>query len=675
MKQALADPAIKSLPAARIICPATLRSWLRERGEEGRRQERDGVSMRGRMPKVRKILHPLEILVYWAVRKTVVRGDAQKNHDSYVAELGKINAGKPLNRFLLVDPQSVDGEVGKVPAEYPVPATPYKPISYVSFWRLCRDLRNEKSYGLKTTKGAAYQRYGGGGVSDLPTHLGALCWIDDTPVPKAFFVDGATGIPIGAAVMTLMQEDKTRVVLGWDLSPGAGSTATLLRTVLCANSPKDVPEDLLAIDDNLTWLRLRPDRIGFDNSTAQHGRSAEDVLGDAYIGTRFVEAGMPRSKAHVEGVIGIFLDLLFKHQEDANYDIARMRLYGYDPAEHKVITSIQTGRRLLARAVMTYNLTRSDAHDGRSPALMWKKELGHRRLSVIEDVDRFAREIGRVYFDMEMTPAGIEKFSRRYTAGAQRMKEIIQDFESGRRVPMGDVTPKQSRRTDNDRKKLTFKVKIRVDDEDIGRMQVWNPFAMRNGQRSGEWVTFECTDPATHGMPLWLHERCLELAEREGLEYITAEQQATIRARLFEEIANVDAAAAERERVKLGKAIDNPRVRAVFAQYVEVADEPVEPPAPRPPERFAPAPNESAAPIRKDAEVRTPRVRQKDPAEPERMRRRAPVVTAPPRRGPRKEKSRDVDPRDAGSRRQSADAADQRAPRRARSNRLSWKDM
>lgn len=628
------------------------------------------MSMTGRMRKTRKVNHPLEILKYWSLRATSVRGDVRKNYDRYDAEITKINEGTALNRFLLADPEGISGEVGTVPAEYPRPEKPHTAISYTSFWRLCRELQNKKSYELKTTKRAGYARYGGGGVSDLPTHVGALCWIDDTPVPKVFFVDGETGIPIGDAVMTLMLEDKSRVVPGWDLSPGAGSTATLLRTVLSANSYKDVPEHLLEIDDNLPWLRLRPDRIGFDNTTAQHGRSAEDNLADAYIGTRFTGKEMPRDKSHMERVIGTFLDLVFNHMEDASYDIARMRLYGFDP-EHHVLCSIQTGRRLLALAVMTYNVSGNKALDKRQPALVWKKELGHRTLPVIEDIDRFTREMGRVYDEnVTLTPAGIEKFNRRYTAGAEQMKEIIQDFESARRVPTGDITPKQKRRTRDDRKKLTFSVKIRVDDENIGRMQVWNPHA-RSG---GEWVTFHCTDPAAEGMPLWLHERCLELAQREAMEYCTPRQQAAVRARLFEEIANVDAAAAERERATLAKAIDNPRVRHTFGQYVEVVDEKVERSPARPPEQFEPALNESAAAIRKDAAVRTPRSASKPTAEAARMKKRVPP--APSRRhADRNPKPRDEDSRDAGSPRQSAGPVDQRAQRRARSNSLKWRDV
>lgn len=669
IKEVLADPVITKIDGARRVCPATLRSWLRERGMTGCRKERDGVSMTGRMPRKLRIAHPLEIAMYWAVRQTNVRGDVQKNHDRYSADITKINNGQPLNRFFWIDPEESALSCGR-PAEYPIPRKPYVAISYRRFWRLCRSLRSARAYKSETSGSGEYQRYGGGGVSDLPTHLGALVWMDDTVVPKVFFVDDNTGIPIGQATLTLMLEDKSKVVPGWDLSPGAPSSSTVLQTVLHANLPKDVPQDLLAIDPNLPWLRLKPATIKFDNATGHHGRTVEDVLADAYIGTDWSGSGMPRDKAHMERVIGTFLDLIFKHMPDANYDIERMRRYGYDP-EKNVICSIRTGRRLLARAVMTYNISRHDGLDGRQPALVWKQELKHRKLDKIHDEDAFRASIGDVEFEMEMTNAGIEKFRRRYTPGAREMKRILQQFERARRVSKGDIAPRQPSKTD-DRKRPSYRVKGKYDRGDIGTIRIWNPYS-----EPAQWEIFTCTDPNAHGMPKWLHDRCLELAKAEALEYATPEQQAYVRAKLFEEIASVDANAAERERRILAKAIDDPNVRRIIGQYVEIVDEDAEEFGIPRSEEHPPVGHMSAVGKRKDAAIRTPRAKNPPVAEPARMPRTATAPDAPPkpdqRRVARGHASHDVR-RDAGTHKQSANRPDQRAPKRGRSS-LKWGDQ
>ena len=675
MEDALADPVIAAMPGAWPACPATVRAWLDERGEEGCRKERDGISMTNRMPRIRSIEHPLEIVFHHATRVTSVRGSVRMNHDLYVAELKKINTGKPLTRRMWINPDG-SGVQEERPAEYPVPAKPYEAIPYLRFWRLCRDLKTAKAHGLKRGPQAEYQRYGGGGSGDLPTHLGALCWIDSSEVPKAFFVDDDTGIPIGLATMTLLTEHRSNVVPGWDLCAGGCSSSAIMRTVLCANKPKDVPADLLKIDANLTWLRLRPGVIRFDNATETHGRTIEDNLADAYIGTDFVGSKMPRDKNVKERIMGTFQDLLFKHMADANYDIARMRLYGFKPEEGQVLCSLRTGQRLLARAVMTHNVTRSRGagRDGRQPALVWKQELGQRKLNVIKDVDEFERGIGTVKF-MTMNNSGIEMFNRRYTAGAMGMKRLIQDFERALTLKKGDTAPKPKTNTD-DRKRPKFMVKIRFDEDDLGYIRVWNPHV-----QPARWEVFECTDPNTHGMPKWLHDRCLELAEREAMDYLTPEGQAVVRARLFEEIANVDAQAAERERRTLGKALHDPRIRKVMAGYVEIVDEQVEEFGEPQPEEHSPAAHELATGARKDAHIETPRPKPNPAKEPATMRRVAtPAAGArdpaapPPRHAPRKDHRND-DRRNAGAHTESADRPDQRAPTRARSNRLKWGDV
>lgn len=104
MKDALQDPKISAMEGAWQASPATVRTWLNERGTTGCRKVRDGISMKNRMPKIRKIGHPLEILFYHAARATNVRGSIKMNYEAYVTELAKINAGEELNRDFWIDP-------------------------------------------------------------------------------------------------------------------------------------------------------------------------------------------------------------------------------------------------------------------------------------------------------------------------------------------------------------------------------------------------------------------------------------------------------------------------------------------------------------------------------------------------------------------------------------------
>lgn len=103
MKHAMQDPKISALQGAWPASPATVRTWLNERGTKGCRKEQDGISMTNRMPKLRKIGHPLEILFYHAVRATNVRGSITMNYVNYLAEIAKINAGIALNREFWIE--------------------------------------------------------------------------------------------------------------------------------------------------------------------------------------------------------------------------------------------------------------------------------------------------------------------------------------------------------------------------------------------------------------------------------------------------------------------------------------------------------------------------------------------------------------------------------------------
>lgn len=682
MTHALADPAIAALEGAWAASPATVRTWLNERGTAGCRKARDGISMKNRMPKLRRIAHPLEIVFYHAVRAMNVRGSVKRNYETYVAEIAKINAGQKLDRNFWIDPDG-DAEPCARPAVYAIPPIAYQEINYIKFWRLCHELQSAKAYGRKTTAQGEYQKYGGGGRGDLPSHLGALCWMDATPVPKALFVDDETGIVVGLVTLILLMEHKSRAIVGWDLSLGGPSSSSVLRTVLSANQRKTVPADLLAEDSNLPWMRIKPDVIRFDNPTEHHARTVEDNLGDAYIGTDFVGSKMPRDKNANERVMGTFLDLLFKEEPGANYDIARMRRYGVTVEQEGLkVYSLRTARRLLDRAAFTYNMTRHTALMGRQPALVWKQSLGTRKLNVIKDVDKFEASIGTVKF-LKLRASGIDFLNRHYTAGAVGMKRIYQDFERALRVRTGDTAPKPVKSTD-DRKPHGFDVKIKYSEGDLGFIRVWNPHA-----EPACWEDLECTDPAAHGLAKWFDDACRELAEREAMEYLTPQGQAVVRTRLFSEASKVDSNSAERERQLLGRTLDDPNTRRVMGGYVHVADEIVEQPADVPPEEHTPAGHDLAIGARKDAHIKTPRPRRPKNKEPVAMqpsassqdhgdaqaeRAAAAGATTPPRRRVPRNSTRDDAHRSAAAHTKSAEQPDQRAPKRARSNRLTWKD-
>jgi hypothetical protein len=161
IRRAIAQPEIIALnPTGWVPHPTTVREWMRERGEPGRRKPRDGVSMAGRYLRSIVSRHPVELILYHIMSACLAndQNQIQSFYDCYVADLWKVNNGKPLDRPMLIEGEDGAWSVGDEAAEYPRPSTPYKAVHYTTFWRRVRDMRTPKLFGLATTEICAPRR-------------------------------------------------------------------------------------------------------------------------------------------------------------------------------------------------------------------------------------------------------------------------------------------------------------------------------------------------------------------------------------------------------------------------------------------------------------------------------------------------------------------------------------
>lgn len=580
-KALLENEDVSRLPGARLYAGSTLREWIHTRGHRGDRRARDGISMTGRMPRKRAIKHPKEILEHWVAAANAKRttsspgakASALKAHQNYKGEINRINDGQPT---------------GRVGAEYPQPKTPYKAISYSTFWRICRAAESSATLEAKHGKKAVYSRYGGGGKTERPTRLGALTMMDDTPIPVIFLVDKENAIPLGSATFHLMVECLSKVFLGWDLSWEEPSAATVLRTYAHANSPKAIPADLEALHPELKWLFLKPAVLLVDNLAGHHARAVEDSLLDVGTDLAFTGKEMPRDKAEMERAIGTILDLAFKDLPAATYDIPRAREFGFDPSTMTMI-DIKQAREHLQRAICTYHLAPHAGLKGRQPALVFKQHAAKVGISLIDDFDEFKRSIGNVEYDVKLTPSGVVVNGLRYS-DYQITRMLADDL-----VALQPVS--EAKKT----KKISIYVKVKYSPDDLGEVHVWNV-------RTKRYVTLRAADyEYANGMPLWAHKRVLDFARQEALEYSSEAELIEIRKRLFESLRALSPEASEQEKRTLAKLKDNPLFQRVMGDIVEIVDEhdcPMEPSEEVPPHVI---PNELAASHRRDGNTATPR--------------------------------------------------------------------
>ncbi|NLS26814.1 hypothetical protein S2M10_18010 [Sphingomonas sp. S2M10] len=590
-RKLLTDPAIAGLPGAKLYAGSTLREWVNKRGKPGDRRMRDGVAMTG-TGRGRRVNHPKEILVHHLAvavgRKTTssahAAAKAQKAWTSYRAEIQRINRGAPT---------------GRPDAVYPQPKTPYKGVSYTTFWRMCRDLRSSAALAAEHGAQAVYQLTGGGGVVDRHTRIGAFGMMDDTKIPALFLVDDELGIPLGQATLTIVMECVSKCIFGWGLSWDEPSSATALEAYAHANTPKAIPKDLDELYPELKWICGRLSAILLDNLAGHHSRHFEDAMMDVGTDVHFSGAHMPRDKSEMERVIGTILGLAFKDLPSATYDIPRAREFGFDPSKMTMI-SIQKARELLTRAICIYHLSPHKGLDGRSPALVFSRHAAKVGVSVIDNLDEFSKGNGDVEYEAQARQSGVVVFGVRYSA-ARAMRQLYDDLVS--------LQPPSEAKT----KIVAFKVKVKYSRNDIGRIHVWN-------ERTKRYVTLPAVNQDyASGLPVWAHKRVCEIAKLDMREYAgeteeTAGQKLIeIRASLFNEIRNITPEASEHDRKNLAKLMDSSLFKRVVGDIVEVVDEdlsnlvqPVAADAPQFQLR-----DQMAAPFRQDATTQTPRANER----------------------------------------------------------------
>ena len=525
-----------------LPCGRTLRTWIAERGQDGDRQQRDGVSDSGRGERKRKLRHPKAILEHWLSRASVNKRDVFKNHQSYEAELGRVSRGKPTGRL---------DEHGE-PIVFPQPKSPYKPMSYWTFLRMHRRLRGRDATEGRHGKHAAEADYGGGGTMERATHVGAICKIDDTPAPILCKVEAGGLVWVGTPTLSALIDQYCHGIFGKDLSWDPPSSATVLRTLADASTPKRVPADM-SKHAQLAMMVVNPDRVVVDNLSAHHGRHVEDTARELSMDVDFTGAERPRDKPDMERLIGVILDLGFKGVAAAVDPIALRRHTKNDPPADQLPTLADL-RPILDRAVAVLNVSPTDALMGRSPFSFYLQKLNERKVNIIKDLAKFRRAIGCVEYDVDLRASGIEIFKGLRYVQKPRAASLFDKLRHRERP---------SKKT----KVASVPVKVKYDPDDLGRIHVWDPV-------DKVYVTFECDAPEyADGLPKWVHDLILADIAEDELAFCSAETLVEYRARLFERQSDITQAAGEDERRRAARLTDTPIFQRLMGEIVEVLDE------------------------------------------------------------------------------------------------------
>jgi hypothetical protein len=528
-----------------IRCGKTLRDWIQGRGAPGDRKLRDGVSGTGKVPRGIRVDHPVEIIKHWVAVTHGSKRDIKKNWVRYKGELRRISRGDPTGR---------KDELGR-PIEYPKPKADYTPISYWAFRRLKRKTISKAATATRYNREAAEAEWGGSGVSEMPTHFGSHCMMDDTRVPALAKIVIGSDAWVGQPTFTHMFDPFGNLIPGFDLSWDEASSATVLRTIAHASTPKSIPADLDAKYPQLKAIFYLADGITHDNLAAHHGRTVVDALKETKSDAHFTGTGMATHKAAMERSVGTVLDIAFKGLPCSVDPIPLRRWHKGDPSPD-LLPTLGRLRTLLTRAICTLHLGRTGGNHGRIPLLEFLKATANRKVNIIHDHDQFVRAIGVVEYDVSLTAHGIEMFDG---YGRLRYTDPIDGAALFERI-RGSKRPSM-------RGADSVPVKVKYHPDNLLWLHVWDPVERR-------YVDLECDQPDyTRDLPKWMHDMTIASIGEEAQAFIDEDVLLEYQKRLFDQQANITQAAEERERRNAGKVMDSPIFRRVTGNIVQVEDE------------------------------------------------------------------------------------------------------
>lgn len=521
----------------------TLRDWIAHRGAPHDRRAGDCVGDSGRVARVRRLDHPVEIVSHWLAVAHASRKNVRAVWHRYRAELKRIDRGEPTGRL---DEQDR-------PIRFPRPAKPHQALGYTSFWRRVMKTRGRDASEAKRGPEAAEKEYGGGGILERATGVARLGKLDDSPAPSMAKAEIGGSWWVGRPTVTLLHCSFGKGWWGLDLSWEPASSSTVLRTVADASRPKKVPRDMAATHSEFTLFCARFDRLAMDNLSAHHGRHVTDALREIGTDTDLTGAGRPRDKGDTESEIGKLLQMAFSNLPNGIDPIPLRRHVNSDPRIEDIPTLAQM-RVVLLRAMAVHNASPHKGLAWRSPLSVLRQTLEQRRLPIIRPMARFLRSIGMVDYDVTLRASGIERFGcLRYVQkpGTTSLFERLRHLE----------------RPSNRTVTASVKVKVKYDAGDIGTIHVWDPV-------SREYATFHCDRPRyATGLPLYLHEQILACIKEDEQSIVSEDDLLEWMARLFDEQSAITQAASEEQRRRAARLSETEPFKRMRGQLVHVRDE------------------------------------------------------------------------------------------------------
>lgn len=466
---------------------ATVRRWLRERGEPGNRRRRH--MGRRRVVGARKgLLDPMIDETIKVESEIYFKKPGFTATDVYAAvrtRIGKVNRDRAQEGL-----------------------NPLRPPHRSTVWRRLMAATTHDNAKLRFGTRMANRMFKPQQTYDKPKDILESVIIDSTLV-DCHVVDEDFPVTVGRPCLTVALDSYSRCVIGYTLGFGDPSVETAMACLRNLVRPKEIEISTIfpGIRGKFSWSGL-PQTVLYDRAWGQVGSSMLDALSDIGVSVVDVPAGTPEYKAPGEHFFDTINARIFHKLPGAvPFKPLAMKERELDPEAEARLT-LGNLHRLTVQALIDYA---NDKHEGIHdvPARLWAERAKH-GIQYPSDLRAFNVACAKLAPPRILSTKGIELFGIRYCSAA--VFDLLND--------MLPTAPKRGRRVG------TVEVKVKYFPEDLSRVLIWNEMRKR-------YVEISCLEERyTKGLSEFHHRKVEQFRVERGLSWSSEDDRCRARTQL-----------------------------------------------------------------------------------------------------------------------------------------------
>jgi len=350
---------------------------------------------------------------------------------------------------------------------------------------------------LREGQAAADRRFRIAKAGPRTTNILERVEADHTPL-DLFLVDEKTWLPLGRPILTMFLDHYSRLPLGYFLNFGSTSASAVMGALRHAILPKEPAAEVIpGLKVQHRWPCYgRMDSLVLDNGLEFLGKDLEGVALDLFIRLQFCPKRTPRFKGSIERFLKT-VNYFFAHQIPGAAMANLAERGDYDPQRHALLTMAEF-KQVFEKWLLDVYAQTVHRGIGTTPWAKWHEGASRRTPELPASIKTLKQRIGLVH-ERALRPDGIKLDCIRYAD--DNLDALLKKWGPG------------------------SKVRIVVDAEDLGEIQVW-------GHEEADPVTVLAVDQNyARGLTIGQHELFRQKLRKEGRD---AENTAELMAAKYE---------------------------------------------------------------------------------------------------------------------------------------------